>query len=72
MKTVKTYKGLTGKRLLDMIGDTIEPVEIAGINVILTPRIMEFSGQYDIASNDDADYVMVEEQFSDEPIIVRV
>ncbi len=73
MKTQDTFKGLTGKQLLDMIpADKLGYTEIDGINFALTPRRFEFNNRVVICSNDEAQVVGVQSRFMKKEILVRI
>jgi len=72
MKTVKTFKGLTGANLLDLVKDDGVAVNINGENAILTPCTLPFSNRGEISTIEEATHVAVRTRFMDYDILVKV
>lgn len=69
MKTQKTYCGLTGRQLLEMVTNDGGAVEINGEGHLLTPRVITFSNVAEISTNEDAEFIGVESRAMPEILV---
>jgi hypothetical protein len=72
MKTVKTYKNLSGKELLNMARYDGGAVTIDGESTLILPMEITFANKAEISSKDSADCVLVETRWMPQSILVIV
>jgi len=72
MKTVKTFEGLTGANLLDLVTHDGLAVRIKGENALLTPCTLPFSNYGEISTREEATHVAVRTRLMPRDTFVKI